>query len=212
MIKKITISILVFFILLTIWQVFEDRFNAQQIANHETAFEAFIPTPLTIIKTFNNNWNNILRELSYTLRNAFFGFAIGVIFAIIFAVTFLCLPFIRNLIFPLSFAINSFPIVGFAPAIILIFGQGSYWSIIFISALICYFPTLISMDTAFHETDKDLIELMHVLNASKLQTLFKIRLPIAMPYLFLSMKLAIPASIIGATIGEWLGSDMVLGS
>lgn len=211
MFKKIFISIFIFFILLTIWQVVEDRVNVQRLENNETALEAFIPTPLTIIKTLNNNWHNILTELMYTLRNSFFGFIIGVILAVIFAVIFLFLPFIRNLIFPISFAINSFPVIGFAPAVILIFGQGSYWSIIFISTLICYFPTLISMDTAFRETDKDLIELMHVLNASKLQILFKVRLPMAMPYLFLSMKLAIPASIIGATIGEWLGARHGIG-
>lgn len=211
MIKKIILSILIFFVLLVIWQVVEDRINVQRLENDQTALEAFIPTPLTIIKSFGNDWQNIVRELSYTLRKAGLGFIIGVIFAVLIAIVFLFLPFIRNLIFPLAFAINSFPIVGFAPAIVLIFGQGSFVSIVFISALICYFPTLISMDTAFRETDRNLLELMEVLNASKWQTLFKVRLPLATPYLFLSMKLAIPAAIIGATIGEWLGARNGIG-
>jgi len=211
MIKKVVLTLLTFFILLFIWQIAEDRVNVKRLENDQTALEAFIPTPLTILKTFANDWQNIVKELSYTLEKAGLGFAFGVIFAVLAACIFIFLPFIRNLIFPLAFAINSFPIVGFAPAIVLIFGQGSYVSIVFISALICYFPTLISLDTAFRETDRDLLELMEVLNASKWQTLFKVRLPLAIPYLFLSMKLAIPASVIGATIGEWLGSRNGIG-
>lgn len=211
MIKKIILSILIFSILLVVWQVAEDRVNIQRLENNQTALGAFIPTPSTIVKSFNNDWQNIFRELGYTLRKAGLGFIIGVLFAVLMAIIFLFSPFIRNLIFPLAFAINSFPIVGFAPAIVLIFGQGSFFSIVFISALICYFPTLISMDTAFHEADKNLLELMKVFNANKWQTLFKVRLPLAMPYLFLSMKLAIPAAIIGATIGEWLGAKNGIG-
>jgi len=211
MIKKIVTSILIFIILLVVWQIAEDRVNSHRLENNQTALGAFIPAPLTIVKTFSNDWQNISRELGHTLKKAGLGFVIGVVFAILIASIFLFLPFIRNLVFPLAFAINSFPIVGFAPAIVLIFGQGSFVSIVFISVLICYFPTLISMDTAFRETDKSLLELMEVLNASKWQTLFKIQLPLAMPYLFLSMKLAIPASIIGATIGEWLGARNGIG-
>ena len=67
------------------------------------------------------------------------------------------------------------------------------------------------MDTALKETDKDLLDLMHVWNATPLQTFLKLRLPLALPYLFLSIKLAIPASIIGATMGEWLGTRNGIG-
>jgi NitT/TauT family transport system permease protein len=209
--RKIITLVLTLVVLLAVWQVIEDGVNAQKIENGQTALEAFIPTPLTIAKTFHNNWLNIIRELSFTLGKAGLGFIIGVVFAMLIACIFSYLPFIRNLVFPLAFAINSFPIVGFAPVFILIFGQGSSLSIVLISALICYFPILISMDTAFRETDKNLLEFMEVLNASKRQILLKVRLPLAMPYLFLSMKLAIPASIIGATIGEWFGTKNGIG-
>lgn len=206
MIKKISGTILIFIIILVGWQIIEDKVSQERIEAGKTGLEAFIPTPLKIINTFGNQGDDIIRELGYTLKKAFLGFVIGVVFAVVVACIFSFIPFIRNLAFPLAFAVNSFPIIGFAPAIVLIFGQGSWSSIIFISALICYFPTLISMDTAFRETDTELLDLMKVFNANKWQTLRKVKIPLAMPYLFLSMKLAIPASIIGATIGEWLGS------
>lgn len=211
MLKKILLCAIMILVLLVVWQVTEDHLNKRRMANNQTGLEAFIPTPLTILKTFKNDWSIITRELLFTLQKAGAGFTIGVAFAVVVSSIFLFIPLVRNLIFPLAFAVNSFPIVGFAPAIILIFGQGSWLSIVFISTLICYFPTLISMDTAFRETDQNLLDLMKVFNANRGQTLMKIRFPLAMPYLFLSMKLAIPASIIGATIGEWLGSKNGVG-
>lgn len=209
--KKIIFSMLFFLSIIFFWQIFESKFSQVQIKKNQTAIEAFIPTPLTIVSTFKNHGNQIFIETAYTLKRALLGFLIGTSMGIILAVLFMVFPIIRNLIFPVSFTINSFPIVGFAPIVILAFGQGSWLSIVFISTLICYFPTLISMDTAFKETDKDLLDLMHVWNATPLQTFLKLRLPLALPYLFLSMKLAIPASIIGATMGEWLGTRNGIG-
>ncbi len=211
MLRNIFFSILFIFLLLFSWQILQGKIDRERITNNETSLEAFIPTPLTIARTFLSDGKNILKELSHTLRKAFLGLLLGVSAAILMASIFVFLPAIRNLTLPLAFAVNSFPIVGFAPAIVLIFGQGSFLSIIFISALICYFPTLISIDSAFKETDKNLLEIMEVIGASKLQTLTMIRIPLAVPYLFLSLKLAIPASIIGATIGEWLGAREGIG-
>ncbi len=211
MYKRIVLSVFLVLLLLTTWQIIEDKVNISRLQSNQTALEAFIPTPKTIAKTFSTDWRDISREIRHTLIKAYLGLIIGLIFALLMASLFLFFPFLRNLFFPLSFAINSFPIIGFAPVVVLIFGQGSYSSIIFIAALICYFPILISLDTAFRQTDKDLLEFANIINASKWQTFSKIHFPLAIPYLNLSLKLAIPASIIGATIGEWLGSRYGIG-
>jgi len=211
MIKKIVIMIIVVFVILAAWQIIEDKVSENRLANGETPMEAFIPTPLTILDTYLNDGGMLLSEASHTLLKALIGFILGAILAVIVASLFLIIPGFRNVVFPVFFAINSFPIIGLAPVIILAFGQGSFTSIVFIALLICYFPILISIDTAFKETDNELIEFMKILNASKWQTLIRIRLPIALPYFYLSFKLAIPASIIGAIIGEWLGSRTGIG-
>jgi ABC-type nitrate/sulfonate/bicarbonate transport system permease component len=208
--KFINLIILIV-ILVFCWQVVEDKININRTANGETSLEAFVPTPMTILRTFQNDGAKIMKEDFFTLKRALIGFALGIFTALLISILFIFIPSLRNLFYPLFLAINSFPIVGLAPLVILTFGQGSQFSIIFISALICYFPVLISMDVAFRETDKDLLEVLHVLNANKIDTLLKVRLPLAMPYFFLSMKLAIPASIIGATMGEWLGSRNGIG-
>lgn len=211
MLKNIVPVFIVVVGILLSWQFVESRLDISRLDNGQTGLAAFIPYPSTIFETFISKGDIILSETSVTLEKAFLGFAVGTIFAVLVSVVFIYFPFIRTLYMPVAFAINSFPLVGFTPAIILIFGQGSWVSIVFVSALISYFPTLISLDAAFREIDKELLELMNMLGASKRQILFKLRIPLSAPYLLLSMKLSIPASIIGATMGEWLGSRNGIG-
>lgn len=209
--KQITLSLILVFSIILFWQIAENVVNANRLANNETGLEAFIPSPITIVHTFAENGNLIVTQSLYTFSKAIMGFGIGVLFAILMAFLFLLVPLLRKITLPILFGINSFPIVGLAPAIVLAFGQGSPFSIIFISALICYFPTLITLDIAFNNVDKDILDLMHVMNASRWQIVRYVRLPQALPYLFLAMRLAIPGSIIGATMGEWLGARNGLG-
>jgi len=209
--RKIVSIIVVLFVLVFCWQIFENRANVSRMEGGQTGIEAFIPTPLTILYTFQNQGDIIFVNILYTIERALVGFIIGTSFGVAMAIMFLFFPSVRSIAFPFAFTVNSFPIVGFAPMIILAFGQGSGISIIFISALICYFPVLINMDSALQNTNRDLLDVTRVLNATLLQELFKLRLPLALPQLFLSMKLALPASIIGATIGEWLGTRNGIG-
>jgi len=203
--KKFLITIIFLLIILVLWQVVETNADKQMISQNQTSIEAFVPTPLTIINTFAASGSIIVLELKYTLFRAMIGLLIGLAMAFLFFFIFVLFPSVRFGLLPLAFAINSFPVIGFAPLIVLTFGQGSALSIIFIAALISYFPILVGLDSTFKNVDKESIEMMNVLNANKRQMLTKIFLPASLPNLFTSLRLAIPASIIGATIGEWLG-------
>lgn len=206
MLKRLLRIVIYLFVFLSLWQVFETKLSQEMLVNNQTSIEAFIPTPLSLYNTFLTDGDIIIHELSFTLTRALYGVCIGLLFALVMSILFIFYPFLRKNIYPMFFAINSFPIIGFAPLIIMIFGQGTGASIIFISSLICYFPMLVSLDTSFRYTDRDLLDFMHVLNASKLQTFLKIQVPAAIPHFFMALKLVIPSSIIGATIGEWLGT------
>lgn len=207
-----------FYLLLTVitlillWQIGEDSLSASMINRGQTSLEAFIPTPLTIAKTFITDGSVIISELSISLFRALFGFIVGFLVAIIIILLIYFIPVSRSIIMPFTFAINSFPVIGFSPIIILFFGQGSALAIIFVSALISYFPFLVSLETASRDIkSQSVMELMKVLNANRYQILRKIILPNSLPYFFVAAKLAIPASIMGAVIGEWLGSNSGIG-
>ena len=143
MLKKIIIFICFLFLLAIFWQLIETSMSNARMTRNETGLEAFIPTPLVIVQTFFTDGKTIFSETSYTLGRALVGFTIGLIAALFFVLLFEFFPLLRSPFMPFAFALNSFPIVGLAPAVILFFGQGSSQSIVFISALISYFPLFI---------------------------------------------------------------------
>lgn len=210
--KKDILYVIIFLVIfLFTWQIVQDAVSEERIKIGLTGLNSFVPTPLIIFETFKQDGGMIIGELIETLKKAMTGLLFGAIFALVMSILFLVVKPIRRGLFPIFLTVNAFPIIGFAPAIILAFGQGSFISIVFIAALISYFPILIHLDTAFRNTDIELIEFAQVTGANKWQIIYKIVLPLATPSLFSSMKLAIPASIIGATIGEWLGSRSGIG-
>jgi ABC-type nitrate/sulfonate/bicarbonate transport system permease component len=203
--KKILIISIGIVVFVSVWQVVETKLNISRVSKNETSLEAFIPSPVSIVKSFINDGGTILFEMKYTFFRAALGLLVGIGAAFLMFFILLLFPSLRSVIFPVTIAINSFPIVGLVPVIILAFGQGSWLAIVFVSALISYFPILISLDYSIKNTDNELVDVMTVLNASKKQIISKVYIPLALPNLFSSLRLAISASIIGATIGEWLG-------
>lgn len=208
--KPFAITVTLLFIIAT-WQFLGQWVDSVRLANGQTGLEAFIPLPSTIFRILINDWSIIFTELGFTLGRALGGFLIGSSLGLILAILFNYFSFLRDAFLPIFYGINSFPIIGFSSAIILIFGQGSSLAIITVSALICFFPILISIDSAFQHTNQEMIDFLTILKATKWQKLTKVQLPHAIPNLFLAMRISIPASIIGAMLGEWLGTRNGIG-
>lgn len=196
---------------LFIWQFTENSVNRSRALAGETSLELFFPSPYTIGFAFINRGGIILREMSYTLLRAFLGLIVGSLLSIAISILFIVMPKTRFFVMPITQGINSFPIIGFSPIIILIFKQGSWVGIVCISALIAYFPTLIALDHSIKTINPEWMSLMKVWGATKWQIFSKLQFPNAVPFLITSLKLAVPASIIGAVLGEWLGTRNGIG-
>lgn len=208
--NKYAFLILIGILLLT-WEFGLQFADTIKQSLHETPWQAFIPTPSTIIKTVINQHHLLITESLYTIARALTGFFLALIVAFGIATTGFFFPLINKVGLPLMFATNSFPIVGFAPLFILLFGQGNSWGIITISAIIAYFPLYISLSTSFDSLNQELLDVMRSLRATKKDIYTKIALPSSLPALMVASQLAIPASVVGATMGEWLGSQHGLG-
>jgi len=204
--RSLLINLIIIAAALLLWQILEDFINHSRYVAGETSLELFFPSPRTIFKTYLLRGNIILTELGHTLVRAFLGLVLGIFFAVILGIIFIMFPRSRNIVMPITQGINSFPIIGFSPIIILFFGQGSWKGIVFISALIAYFPTMIALDHSIRTINNEWLSLMKVWRATKWQVFIKLQLPNAIPFLTTSLKLAVPASIIGAVLGEWLGT------
>ncbi|MBU0628641.1 MAG: ABC transporter permease subunit [Nanoarchaeota archaeon] len=199
------ISIFVF------WQFIEDLINIERVGAGQVSLGAFIPTPLTIATVISAQSRLLFSALSVTLLRAIIGFLFALLFAILNNYIFIAFPKARQFFLPIMLAVNSFPIIGFSPLVILLFGQGSEIGIIFISFLIAYFPILITLDKALKQVSVDILDLAKLWGFSRGETFVRIQFPFALPHLFNSFKLALPASIIGATLGEWLGTSIGIG-
>ena len=113
--------------------------------------------------------------------------------------------------YPIAVFINTIPIIAVAPILVLMLGNG-YAPKIVIAALICFFPTLVNMVRGLKAVSPQMLELMRVLSASDREVLFKIRLQSSLPFLFAALKIASTTCVIGAIVGEWIGSNYGLGS
>ena len=82
---------------------------------------------------------------------------------------------------------------------------------VIIVVLFTFFPITISLMTGFRSVDPDMVAMFRTLGASRRQMFAKLYFPSSLPFLFSGLKVAAVVSVIGAVIGEWIGSGSGLG-
>ena len=151
-------------------------------------------------------WDNAAVTLSEVLA----GLALGV--SVAFALGYLLSRSrtVERLLAPYIVASQSIPIVAIAPLLVIWFGAGAMSKII-VSALIVFFPILISCIAGLRSAEPDLLDLMRSLEATRWQTFTRLELPAAMPMIVSGLKVGATLSVIGAVVGEFVGADRGLG-
>jgi sulfonate transport system permease protein len=99
--------------------------------------------------------------------------------------------------------LRSVPLVAMAPLIALVFGQGTA-GVTVIGGIISLVPTLVLVTSGLESTPPQAVELAHAYDMSWFGLLFEIRARYAAPSLFAAARVAIPGSILGAVLAEWL--------
>ena len=173
--------------------------------------EYIVPSPIHVARTFAGDFSVIMRNLWPTAVESFLGFLIGNLASIALATVFVHWKTVELTLFPLAIIIRSVPIVAVAPILVLMLGNDMTPKVL-IAALICFFPTLVNMVKGLSSVNPQALELMKVLSASKTEVFFKLRLYNSLPYLFAALKIAASASVIGAIVGEWIGSTEGIGA
>src|SRR6516165_10220031 len=169
------------------------------------------PSPAAVVKTLVINFPKLMENLLPTAIEAVSGFVIGNLAAIVLATVFVHQKSLQEAFFPIVVLINTIPVVAKAPILVLLLGNGMEPKIA-IAALICFFPTLVNMVRGLESVNPQAMELMRVLSASKTEIYFKLRLYNSLPYLFSALKIAASTAVIGAIVGEWIGSTRGIGA
>jgi len=192
----------VFFVaLLAAWQVIVT-------ARHVSDF--ILPSPLAILETTVRYFPLLLRHTWTTTYEIGLGFGIGNAIAVALALLIVNFKPVERATYPLIIALQTVPKVAIAPLFLVWFGSGIAPKVI-ITALICFFPTIVNTVQGLKATDTNAVDLLRLVAASRLQVFTKLQFPNALPYFFAGLKISIALAVIGAIIGEWVGANSGLG-
>ncbi len=150
-------------------------------------------------------------DIFYTVAEILIGFAVAAAFGIVLGAVIALVPLVDRVLSPYIVALQTIPKVAIAPLLIIWFGFGIESKIVIV-ALIAFFPILVNVVLGFRSTDPRQIVLMNVLDGSVLQIFTKVRIPNALPFIMAGLYIAMIFSVIGAVVGEFLGSAYGLGS
>jgi len=170
-----------------------------------------LPTPLQVAESLVYQSKILADEAWITALECVYGFLLSLAIGIPIAVV-MTYSRIANLMFyPLLVASQSIPKIAIAPILLVWFGTGMQ-SKLAMAFVIAFFPIVVDTVTGLRSTSPELLELARSLQASRLQTFFKIQLPSALPSMFSGAKIAVTLAVIGAVIGEFIGSNEGLGN
>lgn len=170
-----------------------------------------LPSPSAIVQKIWDLRDILLTvHLPATLSVTVIGIVISIVLGVGLAMLMSMSSFAEKAFYPLLVASQTIPITALAPLFVLWFGY-SIWSKVVVTVLITFFPIAVNTYDGLCSTKKEWEELLITYGATKKDVFFKLKLPSALPYFFSALKVAVPFSVIGAAIGEWLGAQAGLG-
>ncbi|MBS4537265.1 ABC transporter permease [Clostridium sp. D2Q-11] len=173
--------------------------------------ERFIlPSPSDILKAFPKIHPDIWKHILTTIQEASIGFVIAIIFAIALAIIMDNVKLIKKAIYPLIIVSQTVPIIALAPLFSIWFGLGILPKVVVV-ILVCFFPILVSLIHGLESVDRDLLNLLKSMGASRFQIFKLVKFPASLVSFFSGLRIAATYSIMGAVIGEWLGGKSGLG-
>ena len=153
----------------------------------------------------------LLDAFWFTAKESTLGYLVGTLVAIAVASLFVLSNALERAVMPIALALRSVPIVALIPLLAYIFGRGSTGSMVIIT-IIVWFPTLVLVTSGLRSVSAQAVDLMAAYDASPLTTLWKVRMPSAVPALFASAKIGVPLAVLGSLLNGWLSSGTGLGS
>ncbi len=194
-------ALVLFFALLMLWQLGAMKMNAAYI----------LPTPTQILQRL---WELreplLMTHLPATMSVTLIGLGISLVLGLALAVIMDVSPLCQKALYPIVVASQTIPTTAIAPLFVLWFGYG-IWSKVLVAVLITFFPITITVYDGLQSARVEMAELLTTFGATRRDVFLKIKVPCALPYFFSAIKMAVPMSIIGAAIGEWLGAQSGLG-
>jgi NitT/TauT family transport system permease protein len=167
-----------------------------------------LPPPSAVYYKFISSIPTLWEDFVQTaIKGALSGYIIGCVIA--FAVSLIAdkFKFFERGVLPIGNFLAAMPIIGIAPILVMWYGYG-WQSKAAVVAVMVFFPILVNTVQGMKMSDKIHRDLMQTYNATYLQTLLKLRLSTAMPFIFNGLKICTTLALIGAIVAEFFGSPI----
>ncbi|MHA6262394.1 ABC transporter permease [Arenibacterium sp. CAU 1754] len=184
-------------VILLLWELAVRLFNIPP---------AILPAPSAIYARFITSTDILWIDFVQTvLKGALTGLVMGAAAGLVAAIAIDRSTFLRRGLLPVANFVAALPIVGIAPIMVMWFGF-DWHSKAAVVVVMVFFPLLVNTLAGLAATDRMQQDLMRTYSASYWQTLTKLRLPAAMPFIFNGLKISATLALIGAIVAEYFGS------
>ena len=186
--------------LLYVWQVVVVGFGIPQV---------LLPSPGDIGAVIGRSPAMLWADFRQTfLKAVLAGFAIGCGTGFVVAILVDRVPFLERGLLPLGGMVAAIPIVGIAPIMVMWFGF-DWQSKAAVVVDMTFFPMLVNTHAGLAAAGRMERDLMHSYAAAYWQTLARLRLPAALPFIFNALKINSTLALIGAIVAEFFGTPIV---
>jgi NitT/TauT family transport system permease protein len=146
----------------------------------------------------------------YTLASILSGYFAAATFGIGMAMLMIRFPILERIVMPLFVATQSVPKIAIAPLFVVWFGFGIIPKVI-AAFMLGFFPVVVSTVAGFKSVDPDMVDLARAMQGSRFQVFCAVNLPHALPAIFSGLKVSVTLAVVGAVVGEFVGSNSGIG-
>jgi NitT/TauT family transport system permease protein len=169
-----------------------------------------IPTPLAVAKMLVAEWPRLWQNGLFTAYATLGGFALSIIIGIPIAMIIAYSRLVESYVYPLLVFSQSVPKIAIAPLFVVWFGFGIFPKVIS-AFMLGFFPVVVATVMGFKSIEPDMIDLARSMRASRWQMFIKFSLPQALPSIFSGLKVSATLAVVGAVVGEFVGSNSGIG-
>lgn len=188
-------------LLVVAWQVYVRTFDVAPY---------LLPAPSDVGQAFLDLRDTLPAHVVATVTAAVLGLLLGAAVAVLLAVLIATVRLVRRVLLPLLVVSQSIPMVVVAPLVIVWLGFGLAPKVAVV-ALIVFFPVVVSTVEGIDATDRDLLDLVRSMGASRAQVLRTVQVPAALPSFFAGLQVSAAYAMLGAVIAESMGTAQGLG-
>src|SRR3954470_12706251 len=169
-----------------------------------------IPAPKDVVITLWQEGPMLLREAWPTTVATVWGFLLSAAFGIPVAMLIAGSRTVESYVYPLLVFSQSIPKIAIAPLFVVWFGFGMLPKVLS-AFLLGFFPVVVSAVQGFKSVEPDMLDLARAMEANRIQIFRMVSLPHAMPAIFAGLKVSITLAVVGAVVGEFVGSNSGIG-